>query len=176
MLLHYVIFLLNKGILQAIGSVNAAENQEFNARQRYVITDFPSCALSVRSGVCICRLFILRAFQANIQEIQKMQQLMELWLESFDNFCNTNTMLVEAWDEFHSKSPYQGNFSRIVLDHSSWKEIIKWWIRFLQSLMHRLIQPSPTNYKIPWRRFKTTYNLLYITRFQLVFCTRLLPF
>lgn len=35
-----------------------------------------------------------------------MKELMEIWLESFENFCRTTSILSEAWSAYHSSSPY----------------------------------------------------------------------
>lgn len=58
---------------------------------------------------------ILRHFISHVQELSKMKELMEIWLDSFDSFCRATSLLSEGFKQFHSASPYASNSS---LDHS----------------------------------------------------------
>lgn len=49
---------------------------------------------------------ISRNFLNNVNELQKIEQLMELWVESFDAFCLSTHILSEAFSTFHNHSPY----------------------------------------------------------------------
>jgi hypothetical protein len=48
-------------------------------------------------------------FLNNVNELQKIQQLMEIWVESFDAFCLSTNALIETWNAYYSHTPYLAN-------------------------------------------------------------------
>lgn len=50
-----------------------------------------------------------RHFISHVQELSKMKELMEIWLDSFDSFCRATSLLSEGFKQFHSASPYATN-------------------------------------------------------------------
>lgn len=42
-----------------------------------------------------------------MNELQKLKQSMEVWLESFEVFCTSTQILSETWKTFHNRSPYK---------------------------------------------------------------------
>jgi hypothetical protein len=83
----------------------------------------------------------VRNFQSHVNELQKVEQLMELWIESFDAFCLSTTMLSEAFSSFHSRSPYsfsvsEGSASPYAGISQEFNKIMNTIQRQLQPLIH----------------------------------------
>ncbi len=49
---------------------------------------------------------MFRHFTAHTQELAKMKELMEIWVDSFDAFCKATSLLSEGWKQFHTSNPY----------------------------------------------------------------------
>jgi hypothetical protein len=64
---------------------------------------------------------VFRHFMSHVQELSKMKELMEIWLDSFDSFCRATSLLSEGFKQFHSTSPYATNnaLDQVDRDHDA---------------------------------------------------------
>lgn len=69
-----------QGFMQAIGSQTSTDDQEYDEK--------------------------FKNFNLHAQELAKMKELMEIWVDSFDSFCKATSLVSEAWRQFHSSNPY----------------------------------------------------------------------
>jgi len=75
----------NQGLMQAVGSLPATEDPEFDIKYRN--------------------------FSEHVNDVLKVQETMELWIESFDAFHAATSMLSESFGGFFNDSPYAGQSS-----------------------------------------------------------------
>jgi hypothetical protein len=69
-----------QGIMQAIGGQTSSDDQEYDEKYKN--------------------------FNTHVQELAKMKELMEIWVDAFDSFCKATTLVSEAWRQYHSSNPY----------------------------------------------------------------------
>ncbi|RYH32309.1 hypothetical protein EON65_00825 [archaeon] len=80
---------------------------------------------------------LFRAFQMHAADLQRMRQLMELWMESFDAFCTSSQLLSEGWKSFYVHSPYPMHAN----NSSPFADVAEEMDRVFSSF-HHVIQPA----------------------------------